>query len=92
MHTYLVCFDISDDKKRRRVGILLEQYGQRVQGSVFEIAVESPAQLERLKKRLSRYLELEDDLRFYHLCLGCRTQSFDAQGKRVAQYPVWVIV
>ncbi len=92
MYTYLVCFDISEDQQRRRVGMLLERYGQRVQGSVFEIAVESPAQLERLKQRLRRYLEAEDDLRFYHLCLNCRSLSLDAQGERVAQYPVWVVV
>ena len=92
MHTYLACFDITDDHNRRKVGWLLERYGLRVQGSVFEIAVESPAHLERLKKKLLPYLAAEDDLRFYHLCLSCRTQSFDAQGKRVAQYPVWVVV
>lgn len=92
MHTYLACFDISDDRSRRKVGLLLERYGLRVQRSVFEIAVDSPEQLQRLQTKLRRYLAAEDDMRFYHLCVQCRTQSFDQAGERVAQYPVWMVI
>lgn len=91
MHTYLACFDISDDKNRRKVGLVLERYGQRVQKSVFEIAVESPEQLQRLKRKAQRYLDTDDDLRFYHLCFDCRLQSANSNGERIARYPVWVI-
>ncbi len=33
---YLVCYDITDDRERRRIGKLLEGFGVRVQRSVFE--------------------------------------------------------
>lgn len=92
MHTYLVCFDISHDEQRRKAGILLETYTLRVQRSVFEIAVDSSTQLHTLKHELQPYLEAEDDLRFYHLCLSCRQDSFDMNQQRIAQFPTWVVV
>ena len=42
MHIYLACFDISDDKNRDRAGKELLTYGDRVQKSVFEIAIRRP--------------------------------------------------
>lgn len=92
MHTYLVCFDISNDEQRRKVGILLATYGIRVQRSVFEIALDSTTQLHTLKRDLQPYLATEDDLRFYHLCVHCRQNSFDMNNQRLAQFPTWVVV
>ena len=66
MHTWLVCFDITDDRNRRRVGDLLEEYGLRVQRSVFEISLESAQELAGLRYRLQCWLDTGDDLRFYH--------------------------
>lgn len=69
--TYLVCFDIENDKARRKVGNLLLAYGDRVQYSVFEIALTNQSQLTELKYRLSKILHQhpnpDDDLRFYYL-------------------------
>lgn len=90
MLTYLACFDISDDRSRR-VAAMLEEYGLRVQRSVFEISVSSKEQLEGLRKRLLKYIDEEDDLRFYHLCSDCRGKSADIKGKRIAQYPLVVL-
>ncbi len=50
MHVYLVCFDISDDRARHKVGKLLLHYGSRVQESVFEIMVDDDTkQLQQLR-------------------------------------------
>ena len=92
MPTYLTCFDISDDRYRRKAGNILEEYGLRVQRSVFEISVESVQELEALRERLQRWLEPGDDLRFYHLCAACRAASQDADGRRVAEFPLLVLV
>ncbi|HPQ94479.1 MAG: CRISPR-associated endonuclease Cas2 [Thiothrix sp.] len=92
MHTWLVCFDITDDRSRRRVGDLLEAYGLRVQRSVFEISVRSMPELEALRGQLQRWLEPGDDLRFYHLCAPCRAASMNAGGDRVAEFPLLVLV
>jgi len=93
MHAYLACFDISDDRTRNRVGDLLGQYGTRVQRSVFEISLRTPAELQRLKEELrSLPFEDDDDIRFYMLCRNCRSASHTLEDGRVALYPSAVIV
>jgi len=89
---YLVCFDIADDKVRLRAGKLLLRHGQRVQESVFEIALSSLLELDRLKDKLSALLEDENELRFYRLCLDCRKASKRIDGMPLAAFPAVVII
>ena len=67
----LVSYDVAQDengeKRLRRVAKLLQNYGQRVQYSVFECLVE-PAQWVELKNKLIKEINPEyDSLRFYSL-------------------------
>lgn len=68
----LVTYDISTEtsagqKRLRRVAKVCQDYGQRVQESVFECLLE-PAQLIQLKHRLTEMIDIEkDSLRFYEL-------------------------
>lgn len=68
----LVTYDVSTDTKEgrrrlRRVAKICEGHGQRMQKSVFECTV-TPADLEKLKRRLQREVaEDEDSLRIYRL-------------------------
>jgi CRISPR-associated protein Cas2 len=68
----LVCYDVNtltpEGRRRlRRVAIVCKDYGQRVQYSVFECTV-NEAQMERLRQRLLREVNLEQDsLRIYFL-------------------------
>jgi CRISPR-associated protein Cas2 len=48
----VVSYDISDDKRRRKVAKIMEGYGYRVQYSVFECELE-PKKLSQLIRRLS---------------------------------------
>lgn len=67
---WVACYDIPDDKRRRQIMKLMEGNGHRVQYSVFECDL-TPAQLERLIKRLVLVLHAEeDDVRFYPLNEG----------------------
>ena len=62
---YVVIYDISDDKRRRRVFNLLEGYGQRVQFSAFE-CVMNDRKFEELRARLAKVVKMdEDSVRFY---------------------------
>ncbi len=68
----VVCYDV-DTKKRegqrrlRRVAKVCQDYGVRVQDSVFECLVD-PAQFTQLRARLeNEYSEEEDSFRFYFL-------------------------
>lgn len=92
MLAYVVCFDISDDALRRFVSRRLEHFGQRVQRSVFEVAVDSRQALSSLNTELLEWIEEGDDLRFYPLCKGCRKNAQDAHGNRVAQFPAAVVI
>ena len=68
----LVTYDVRTDseggqRRLRRVAKACENYGQRVQKSVFECLVD-PAQWAALRQRLlSEIKEDEDSLRFYYL-------------------------
>ncbi len=68
----LITYDISTatpagQKRLRKVAKACQNYGQRVQNSVFECVVDS-AQLVQLKHRLVGLIDAEkDSLRFYQL-------------------------
>jgi CRISPR-associated protein Cas2 len=68
----LITYDVSTDseagqRRLRRVAKVCEDYGQRVQKSVFECLVD-PEQWVKLKSRLLKEANLdEDSLRFYFL-------------------------
>ncbi|MEO5375366.1 MAG: CRISPR-associated endonuclease Cas2 [Alphaproteobacteria bacterium] len=59
--------DVAGRRRLRRVAKALQDYGQRVQFSVFECEVE-PALWVTLKTRLVEIIDpTKDSLRFYHL-------------------------
>lgn len=68
----LVTYDVhtleeGGTKRLRQVARACEDYGQRVQFSVFEVEVD-PAQWTKLKARLEGIIRPEvDSLRYYHL-------------------------
>lgn len=68
----LVTYDVSladanGARRLRRVSKLCQDYGQRVQFSVFEIEVD-PAQWVALKRRLEEIIRPDaDSLRYYYL-------------------------
>ena len=73
--TYDVCTISSGGKKRlRRVSKVCQNYGQRVQNSVFECIVDS-AQFATLKIKLADIIDEEkDSLRFYQLGNNYKTK------------------
>jgi CRISPR-associated protein Cas2 len=97
MMLVLVTYDVSTEgeggqRRLRRVARLLEDYGQRVQKSVFECLVD-PAQWAVLRARLAAEIsEGEDSLRFYFLGDHWRGRvehvgakpSYDPQGPLIA--------
>ncbi len=64
---YVIVYDITCDKRRKKVSDLLEGYGQRVQYSVFECIL-SQTKYSELQKRLRKQVKSsEDSIRFYPL-------------------------
>jgi CRISPR-associated protein Cas2 len=70
----LVTYDIASHRTRTKVARILDDYGCRVQESVFELAeLKEPvlkACLTRLKKKI--ILGKGDSIRIYLLCDNCR--------------------
>jgi CRISPR-associated protein Cas2 len=71
----VVAYDIADDDRRRRVSETLENYGTRVQESVFECHLTLDQRAE-LQERLEGLIEsAEDNVRYYRVCQDCLAQS-----------------
>lgn len=92
----LVTYDVatstkSGERRLRKVAKICQDYGQRVQNSVFECLV-TPAQKVQLEAQLLDVIDQEhDSLRFYHLgsnyaskikTLG-KQKSFDIEGELI---------
>lgn len=64
----LVCYDVTDTRRRTKVSLAMEDYGRRVQYSVFECILDA-ARLEALVERIHPLIDAElDTVRFYQLC------------------------
>lgn len=67
---YLITYDIDDDKLRYGVSKLLEEYGVRVQESVFECNLNASL-YEELLNKLTGYAKDGVNIRIYPLCKEC---------------------
>ncbi len=92
MEVWLVCFDISDNQVRTRIGKCLLRYGERIQESVFEISVRRRQDLEQVKQQLRDIQGEETNIRFYRLCASCRSASSTLAGEPVASFPGVIIL
>jgi CRISPR-associated protein Cas2 len=64
---YLLCYDVSDPRRLRRVHRVVRDWGIPIQFSVFEIDL-MPVQMEKLLAELTALIEAtEDKVIFYRL-------------------------
>ncbi len=68
---WMIAYDITDDRGRRRVHNILKDHGERVQYSVFECWLNAPT-LSELRRRIREELETADSVRWYPLCAWCK--------------------
>ena len=69
---YLISYDLSKDRLRNQVAKEMENFGKRVQYSVFECRI-SEKQLYILYERLAKIMQDEPDgsIRIYSICRNC---------------------
>ncbi len=68
---YLVSYDISDTPRRTKISKILDDFGDRVQYSVFECLIDNEL-LEKMVLRLQKVVkEAEDSIRIYSVCGNC---------------------
>ena len=69
----IVCYDISNDKRRRQVERYLLAHGERIEYSVFEIVIDV-ARWHHFRQQLTQLIEPQHDkLNYYQLCQWCRS-------------------
>ena len=67
----IICYDIIDNIRRTKVSKQLENYGVRVQYSVFEANLDDRKTEEMVSYLRKSINEEEDGLRIYRVCAGC---------------------
>jgi len=84
----LVSYDIPNDRRRVKIAKTLEDFGDRVQYSVFECDLEQE-HFERLRRRLEKIVKEDDDnVRFYLLCASCKAKvEFLGRGEPPPEEP-----
>ena len=71
MQTFVVCYDIADPKRLRKVAGICEDFGYRKQKSVFLVRL-SATDSVRLRSRLYEANDLtHDQVLFIPICVGC---------------------
>jgi CRISPR-associated protein Cas2 len=88
----VVSYDVPDDRRRTRLAHALQDFGTRVQLSVFECVL-TPDQEDRLRSRLLRLIDPEEDnVRIYRLCETCRTKiEIQGRGSRTEDPSLYVL-
>lgn len=89
---YVVAYDVTCDKRRKKVSDLLEGYGRRVQYSVFECVLVT-SKYKELRERLRKVVKLsEDKVRFYPLSQHTLPQVEVWGGPAVTNAPGSIII
>jgi CRISPR-associated protein Cas2 len=89
---YVLCYDVRDDQRRAKVARLIDDYGNRIQYSVFEALLETE-HLERLLTRLRGLIDPDTDSVYcFPLCERCRRQvTICGRGTGFDEEIVWIV-
>jgi len=69
--TYIVCYDIPDDKRRAKLATRLDSYGDRIQYSVFEARLDGEL-FDFLLQDIRKLIDIDEDrVHIFALCAGC---------------------
>jgi CRISPR-associated protein Cas2 len=71
MTRWIVAYDIPDDRRRQKLANMLENFGDRVQYSVFEVMTDDEEVSVLVKKIDAIIAPGDDSVRLYPLCGAC---------------------
>lgn len=79
----IVAYDIADETRLRRVAKIAEDYGTRVQKSIFELDVRLYT-LKEMIERIAAVIEHEEDgVKYFLLCEKCAHREVEIIGQGV---------
>ncbi|MCX7817532.1 MAG: CRISPR-associated endonuclease Cas2 [Syntrophales bacterium] len=77
----IVAYDISDEYRLRKVAKISEDYGTRVQKSIFELNI-TTNKLQEYIERIRRTIDpAVDGVKFFPLCNGCAHRKVEIIGQ-----------
>jgi CRISPR-associated protein Cas2 len=89
---YVVCYDITDDRRRSRIASLLLDFGVRVQESVFVAHLDDDL-FERMRERITQVIDGDwDKLHVFALCAACERKGWTLGQGQIVDDPPWYIV
>ena len=69
--TVVLAYDIAADSRRTRLASALEEWGYRLQESVFQLRLEN-GELDEVRERVDGIIDADDDVvHLYPLCAAC---------------------
>lgn len=71
---YLICYDITEPTRWRKVYKRLEGYGRRLQYSVFRCRL-TKTEVEKLRWELEKILSKDDKLLILNVCEKCENKT-----------------
>ena len=78
----IVAYDISNPKRLRRVAKIMQDYGKRVQKSIFEVSLTPPV-FKKMKFQIDTTINhTEDGVKYFPLCAKC-SETIEIIGKGV---------
>jgi CRISPR-associated protein Cas2 len=80
---FIVAYDIPEDGTRNLIAAELQNWGHRVQYSVFECDLDQ-RRARKLEARLRALVSGPDNIRIYPLCDGCRGRVVTIGGKPIS--------
>jgi CRISPR-associated protein Cas2 len=85
----LVAYDIADNRRLQRIAKIMEDYGDRVQYSVFEMEVDRTT-FRQMRQRTEDVLEADEDgVKYFFLCDRCagRVDVLGQDAERTGESP-----
>lgn len=94
MHYWLICYDLDNDKERKRLFKCLKRYGMPVQESVFEVSFPAHKQSEhqRMLREIDQITCGSGNVRFYSLNQECLNNCWALDGKPFLHHPGAIIL
>jgi CRISPR-associated protein Cas2 len=71
---YVICYDITEPKRWRKVYKRLEGYGRRIQYSIFRCRL-TKTEVEKLRYELEKDLSKDDKLLILNVCERCESKT-----------------
>lgn len=89
---FVISYDIEDDKRRNTMRKFLNDYGHRVQKSVFECFL-TQDMYEDVRRHITAIMDKEKDrVRIYAICQACRKRTQTSGVTELPEQEEFVIV